>query len=140
MSSKSKDRKKFIPLEHKMVLLDELFQQGAPVNNTTLKGGKSVGNLSAECMQFIAVKTYQDWKPSQIATALGVSTRKVSSSLRLLRNDARKFFELRIVVRIESFNTKLPPAFLCRLHGEQFPVMSDANNHCWYEVTNGQWA
>jgi hypothetical protein len=36
MAAKSKDKKKFVPLEHNLMLLEGLFQHGPPVNNTTL--------------------------------------------------------------------------------------------------------
>jgi hypothetical protein len=142
MSKKPKKErnKKFVPLEHNLMLLEGLFQHGPPVNNTTLKGGKPVGKLSDECFQYIAFRTHMRWKPSQIAEVLGVSSRAVNKSLRLFRSDANKFFDFRIVVRIESFDKRNPPSYLCRLHGEQFSVMADANNHCWFEVLNGEWA
>ena len=119
------------PLQHRVLTLEELFLHGSPVNNTTLRGGKPTGKLSDECLQYIAYRSYQGWKNSQIADVLGIGAGAVKTQLRLLRDSATMFYEVKIVVRIEATDGRVNAKYLCRLHGEQFTLASDANNHCW---------
>jgi len=118
-------------------MLEELFLHGAPVNNTTLRGGKQVGNLSNECLQYIIHRSYQSWKPSQIADSLDINTGGVKIELTSFRKDAMKFYEAKVVERIKAPEGRGGDKFLCRLHGEQFRLLSDANNHCWTQMFAG---
>ena len=118
-------------LDHRILMLEELFIHGAPVNNTTLRGGKQNGNLSHECLQYIVHRTYQGWKPSQIADSLGIDAGGVKTELTAFRKDAMRFYEAKVVERINAPGARVDDKFLCRLHGEQFKQLSDANNHCW---------
>ena len=122
------------PLTHRVLTLEELFLHGPPVNNTALRGGKPVGKLSDECLQYIVYRSYQGWKNSQIADVLGISNGTVKAQLRLLQNSAEKFYEVKIVMRIEATDGRGNAKYLCRLHGEQYALASDANNHCWVEL------
>ena len=143
-SKNSNNRQNQPPLDHRILMLEELFLDGAPVNNTTLRGGKQVGNLSNECLQYIIHRSYQGWKPSQIADSLGIETGGVKFVFSSFRTDAAKFYEAKIVVRIAAPGDRGVDKFLCRIHGEQFTKASDANNHCWeeffaqWEVVNGE--
>lgn len=121
-------------LAHRILMLEELFLRGVPVNNTTLRGGKQVGNLSTECLQYIIYRSYQDWKPSQIADSLGITTGGVKFEISSFHKDAVKFYRAKIVERIEAPDDRNDAKYLCRLHGEQFNLVSDANNHCWTEI------
>lgn len=112
-------------------MLEELFRAGPPMNNTTLKGGKQVGNLSDECLQFIMLKTWMRWKPSQIADVLGISSHSVRSALRMFRRDAAQFRDSKIVMAITSPDRRRSRRYICRFHGEQFMRSPDASNHCW---------
>ena len=114
-------------------MLEDAFRAGPPLNNT-LKFGKQVGKLSDECFQFILLKTWQKWKPSQIADALGISSHSVRSVLRRFSRDASLFSRANIVVRIASPDRRRVDRYLCRFHGEQFSAWGKAENHCFYEV------
>ena len=58
-------------------MLEQVFRDGPPVNNTTLSGDRQVGKLSDECLQFIMLKLVQRWKISQIAVVLGITNQSV---------------------------------------------------------------
>ena len=115
-------------------MLEDAFRAGPPLNNTTLKSNKQVGNLSNESCQFILLKSWQNWKPSQTAEILGISSHSVRSVLRRFRSAAHHFFTANIVVRIASPDRRRVDRYLCRIHGEQFSKQSEAGNHCWGEL------
>lgn len=122
------------PLDHKVLMLEQLFRDYLPVNNATLRGGRQVGNLSDECLQYIVLRSWQNWKPSQIADVLGISSHSVRSSLRLFKRDSTRFRESKIVVAIASPDKRRSTRYLCRFHGEQFMRVGPAVTHCWVEM------
>jgi hypothetical protein len=131
---KSKQQQGQPPLDHHVPMLQELFFRGAPVNNTTLKGGKQVGNLSDECLQYIIFRSYQNWKLSQIADSLGIKINGVKYAINLFRRNSEQFYEAKIVVKIADPGGQGGSRFLCRIHGEQFMRNPEANNHLWEEM------
>ena len=118
-------------LDHRVLMIEELFRVSVPVNNTTLKGGKQVGNLGDECLQYIVLRTWQRWKPSQIADVLGISSHSVRSVLYRFSRDASNFWDSKIVVPIASPDRRRPTRFLCRFNGEQFTSKGRAESHCY---------
>ena len=122
------------PLDHQVLMLEELFFRGPPVNNTTLRGRKQVGNLSDECLQYVILRTYQNWKPSQIAESLGINAGGVNYAIKLFNRNAEKFYDAKVVVKITDPSGHRENRFLCRLHGEQFLRNPPANNHLWEEL------
>ena len=121
-------------LEHRAPMIEELFRTGPPVNNTTLKGGKQVGNLGDECLQYIVLRTWQHWKPSQIADVLGISSQSVRSVLYRFHHSAENFWDAKIVVPIAAPDRRRATRYLCRFHGEQFTIRGRAEGHCWETV------
>ena len=131
---KLKHRQSQSPLTHQIPMLEELFFRGPPVNNTTLRGGKQVGNLSDECLQYVVLRIYQTWKLSQIADSLGIKKSGVKYAIKLFRRNSEKFYEAKVVVKITNPSGKGGHRFLCRIHGEQFMHNPAANNHLWEEL------
>jgi hypothetical protein len=130
----SNDRHDQQVLNHRVLMLEELFLHGPPVNNTTFRGDKQIGNLSNECLQYITHRVYQGWKPSQIADSLGIDAGGVKFVLNSFHRSAMKFYEAKVVERIKAPDDRGDDKFLCRIHGEQFRRLSDANNHCWAQL------
>ena len=115
-------------------MIEELFRDHLPVNNTMLRGDVQVGNLGDEMLQYIMFRTWQRWKPSQIADVLGISPKSVRSVLFKFRSDASNFWDSKIVTPIASSDRRRASRYLCRFHGEQFTTKGKAEAHCWYTM------
>ena len=115
-------------------MIEELFRDHLPVNNTTLRGKAQVGNLGDEMLQYIIFRTWQRWKPSQIADILGISAKSVRSVLHRFKSDASNFRDSKIVTPVSSSDRRRANRYLCRFHGEQFASKGTAESHCWETV------
>lgn len=123
-----------VPFDHRTPMIEELFRDHMPVNNTTLRGKVQVGNLGDEMLQYIMFRTWQRWKPSQIADVLGISAKSVRSVLHRFKRDASNFWDSKIVTPIAASDRRRATRYLCRFHGEQFTSRGRAESHCWDTV------
>ena len=62
-----KDTVRHLAARRRVLMLEELFQSGLQPSNATLQGDHKIENLSDDVSQFIVLKSWERWKPSEIA-------------------------------------------------------------------------